>query len=213
MVHIPTSSTIYIDAAGREETRTIMRAELVAIYTALTTFEDHPWIGIFTDSKAALQAIRHHHAHPGIRSAGNYHHHNTLLEGIVNLLEERIRSGKSTTLHKIRAHTHVRGNDLADTAAKLAVRSFDTLPSHQTLRVDMGETAPRPEYWIMYTATPPVLGIAPTPPHNAGHQPQSLVVYSGNRTPPNARIYASITPTQEQSATSTTPQLTLHVII
>ena len=162
MVHIPTATTTYIDAAGTEETRTIMRGELVAIHTALTTFEEHAWIGIFTDSKSALQAIRHHHAHPGIRSAGNYHHHMTLLESIVDLLETRKREGRSTTLHKIKAHTNIRGNDLADAAAKLAVRSFDTLPSHQTLRVDIGEIAPRPEYWIMYTAKPPMLGVAPT---------------------------------------------------
>ena len=47
VVHIPTATTIYIDAAGTDETRTIMRAELVAIYTALTTFASHEWIGIF----------------------------------------------------------------------------------------------------------------------------------------------------------------------
>ena len=41
VVHIPTSTTIYIDAAGTEETRTIMRAELVAIHTALSTFSTH----------------------------------------------------------------------------------------------------------------------------------------------------------------------------
>ena len=86
----------------------------------------------------------------------------TLLESIVDLLEARKREGRSTTLHKIKAHTNIRGNDLADVAAKLAVRSFDTLPSHQTLRVDIGENAPRPEYWIMYTAKPPMLGVAPT---------------------------------------------------
>ena len=38
----------YIDAAGCEETRTIMRAELVAIHIAMTIFEDHPWLGVFT---------------------------------------------------------------------------------------------------------------------------------------------------------------------
>ena len=41
VVHIPTRTTIYISATGCEETRTIMRAELVAIHTALTKFEDH----------------------------------------------------------------------------------------------------------------------------------------------------------------------------
>ena len=38
VVHIPTNTTIYIEAAGIEETRTIMRAELVVIHMALTTF-------------------------------------------------------------------------------------------------------------------------------------------------------------------------------
>jgi ribonuclease HI len=146
VVHIPTSTTIFIDATGTEETRTIMRAELVAMHTALTPFEDHEWIGIFTDSLSGLQAIRHQHAHSGIRSARDYHHHKTILEGIVDLLETRKLAGRRTTLHKIRAHTNIRGNDLADANAKLAVRSFDTLPPNQTVRVDIGEIAPRPQY-------------------------------------------------------------------
>ena len=49
VVHIPACTTIYIDAAGSGKTRTIMRAELVAIHIALTRFEDHSWIGVFTD--------------------------------------------------------------------------------------------------------------------------------------------------------------------
>ena len=65
MVHIPTNTTIYIDTAGKEETRTIMRADLIAIHTALTTFSTHEWIGIFIDSLSSLQAIRHHHTNPG----------------------------------------------------------------------------------------------------------------------------------------------------
>ena len=41
VVHIPTNTSIYIDTAGTEETRTIMRAELVAIHTALTALATH----------------------------------------------------------------------------------------------------------------------------------------------------------------------------
>ncbi len=41
VVHLPTNTTIYIDAAGTEETRTSMRAELVAIHMALTAFSNH----------------------------------------------------------------------------------------------------------------------------------------------------------------------------
>ena len=40
-MHIPTNTTIYIDAAGTEETRTILLAELVATHTALPTFSTH----------------------------------------------------------------------------------------------------------------------------------------------------------------------------
>ena len=76
-------------------------------------------------------------------------------------LETRQSAGRRTTLHKIRAHPNIQGNDLADAAAKLTVRSFDTLPPNQTLRVDIGEIAPRPQYWIMYTATPLPLNVAP----------------------------------------------------
>jgi hypothetical protein len=50
VVHIPTNTTIYIDTAGTEETHTIMRADLIAIHTALATFFTHDWIDIFTDS-------------------------------------------------------------------------------------------------------------------------------------------------------------------
>jgi ribonuclease HI len=155
VVHIPTATTIYIDAAGSEETRTIMRAELVAIYTALSTFTSHEWIGIFTDSLTSLQAIQNHHTNPGTTSAKHYHHHSLLLNGITTLLEERRRLGLHTTLHKLRGHTNIRGNDLADAAAKLAVTHFDTLPPPQTMRVDIGEIAPRPKHWVMYTVKPP----------------------------------------------------------
>ena len=41
MVHTPTNTTIYTKASGTEEIRTIMMAELVAIYTALTAFATH----------------------------------------------------------------------------------------------------------------------------------------------------------------------------
>ena len=42
VIHIPTRTTLYIDEAASEETRTAMRAALIAIYTALTRFHDHP---------------------------------------------------------------------------------------------------------------------------------------------------------------------------
>jgi ribonuclease HI len=144
VVHIPTNATTYIDAAGIEETRTIMRAEPVAIHTALTTFATHDWISIFTDSLSSLPTIRHHHTNPGTTSAKHDHHHNLLMGSITDFLQTRRLAGLCTTLHKIRGHTNIRGNDLADATATLAFTHFDTLPPPQTRRVDIGEVAPRP---------------------------------------------------------------------
>ncbi len=90
-MHIPTSTITYKDAAGTEETRTIMRTELVAIHTALSTLYNHMWICIFTDSLSSLQAIRHHYTNPGTTSAKHYHRHKLMLESIADLLDTRQR--------------------------------------------------------------------------------------------------------------------------
>ncbi len=86
-----------------------------------------------------------------------------LLSGITYLLEERRRQGFSITLHTIRANTNIRGNDLADAAAKLTVTQYDSLPESQKLKVLVGEVAPHPPYWVMCTAKspppPPQLGM------------------------------------------------------
>jgi ribonuclease HI len=120
VARIPTATTIYIDAAGTDETRTIMRAELVAIHTALTTVAAPEWIGIFTDSLSSLHAIEHHNTNFGLGGAKHYHHHMLLLQSITELLDAMASLGFWTTLHKIWEHTRIRGNDLADAAAKLA---------------------------------------------------------------------------------------------
>jgi len=138
-----------------------MRAELVAIYTTLATFAVHEWIRVFTDSLFNIHAIKHHNTKPIIGGAKHYHHHMLLLEIITELMDTRASLGFKTTLHKIRGHIPIRGNDLADAAAKLAVRSFETLPQAHTIRVDVGENAPRPKHWVMYTTKPPTLTISP----------------------------------------------------
>ncbi len=83
-----------------------MRAELVVIHNALTKFEDHPWIGVLIDSLSSLQAIRLHYYRPGLTIVPHHHHQMLLLRSISNLLENRKGKGFSTTLRKIRAHTH-----------------------------------------------------------------------------------------------------------
>jgi len=53
-VHVPTCTTIYIDAGGTKEIHTIMRSEFVAMYTDLDKFITHECVGIFTDSLSSL---------------------------------------------------------------------------------------------------------------------------------------------------------------
>ena len=74
VVHIPTRTTIYIDTAGCDETRTIMRVELVAIHTALTRFTDYSRLGIFTDSLSSLHAIYLYYHKPGLTIAPHFLH-------------------------------------------------------------------------------------------------------------------------------------------
>jgi hypothetical protein len=75
-----------------------------------------------------------------------------LLGSITDFIETRRLVGLRITLHTIRAHINIRGNDLVDAAAKLAVTHFNTFPPPQTLRVEIVETAPRPIHWVMYSA-------------------------------------------------------------
>jgi len=89
VVHIPSRTKLYIDANDCDETRTIMRTELVILYTALSTCEAHPWLGIFTDSLSSVQAIRLHYYKPGHTASPHYHQHMLLLESNSQLLESR----------------------------------------------------------------------------------------------------------------------------
>jgi hypothetical protein len=61
VVYVPTRTTLYIDVSCCDDTRTIMRAERIAIHTALIRFHDHLWLRICTDSLSSLQAILHHY--------------------------------------------------------------------------------------------------------------------------------------------------------
>jgi len=93
VVHVTTCTTMYIDTWGTNETRTIMRVELVAIYTALDKFATHEWVGIFTESLSSRQPVWQCYTHQGPSSPQNGHHHLLLLNGITDLQEERRRRG------------------------------------------------------------------------------------------------------------------------
>jgi hypothetical protein len=55
------------------------------------------------------------------------------------------------------AHTNIRGNNLADATAKLAVTNFDTLPLDRVLRMEVGAIAPHPLFLVIYTDKPQTL--------------------------------------------------------
>jgi hypothetical protein len=105
VIYIPTNTPIYIDATGIEKTRTILRAELVAMHMALAKLDPHEWIVIFIDSLSSLHAMRYHRTNPGRSGSKHYHNHLLLLGCIIDLLDTRRSNGYRTTLHKIRAHT------------------------------------------------------------------------------------------------------------
>jgi hypothetical protein len=89
-------------------------------------------------------------------SPQNYHSHMLLLSGITDLLRERRMRGFRTTLHKIRAHTIIRGMTLQMLPQKMAVTQHDFLPESQTLKVDVGKIPPRPPHWIMHIVRLPL---------------------------------------------------------
>jgi hypothetical protein len=142
-----------------------MRAELVAIQVALNTYKDDPWVGIFTDSQTSLHATQNELYRP---SHTAYHHHKPLITAIVTSLEYMIRLGLPTIPYKIRGHTNIKGNDLANAAAKRAITSFEDIPEHQKVTVTIGKYAERPEFRVLHTDKPltPPISLA-TGPHSA----------------------------------------------
>ena len=118
-----------------------MRAELVAIHVALDRLGHLQDFRLFTDSLSSLQAIQKRLYNTDPQA---YHHHQVLIDDIVRLIMVREHKGLSTTLKKVRAHTNVMGNELADETAKRAVRQFDDLPEETKIKVSLGAVAPRP---------------------------------------------------------------------
>ncbi len=150
VVHVSTCTTIYINAGGIDETRTIMGAKLVTIYTALDKFATHEGVDIFIDSVSSLQAIRHRYTNSGTHGPHHYHRHMLLLSSITYLLEEKSRQGFSTTS----GPTPTSGL-MTSRIHPPNWRSHNMTPYGSHKKVDVEEVAPRPPYLVMYTAKPP----------------------------------------------------------
>jgi ribonuclease HI len=136
-----TDATTLVNANGMGPTNTITRAELSAIHAALldgssgeratagnkagTGTTGHPAdaateplaIHIFTDSQASIQLIKKARDAPRLLKESK---HAPLLHGIVGRITAIVLKGGEVHLHKVKSHTGIRGNDIADAAAKEA---------------------------------------------------------------------------------------------
>ena len=120
----------------------MVRAELVAIYHALKTYQDQQSVHILTYSLTAIQKILLLHSRPHTMTRD---HHYTLLTQIAQLLEHRGSKKMPTSIRKIRAHSGIRGNEQADEAAKAVV---DALTKQQH------NSNSAPPQWILTTDIP-----------------------------------------------------------
>ena len=121
--YAPTQRTYLVNPGGVADTRTILRAELAAIASALTHATSHhptDTIYLFTDSLCSLHLIQRIVRAP--RTLTESKHYPLLLD-IRSALSTRIRAGAHTFLHKVRSHTDIRGNDAADAGAASAAAS------------------------------------------------------------------------------------------
>ena len=106
---------IRIAVISDTERHTINRAELVAIIVALREAQDMPSIQILTDSLFCVHSLRNYIAGP---SRYNDHLHRHLIEAATELIRARDEAGMHTHIGKVKSHTDVHYNDVADEAAK-----------------------------------------------------------------------------------------------
>ena len=108
----------------------ILRAELMAIHHTLrlltTTYRNEP-AHIFTDCLNVLYLISTQTKHP---TSHNSHPDKIILESITRMLQTRTQP---TTLHKVKAHTNISGNEQADKLAKLGceLHHRDAIAPHE----------------------------------------------------------------------------------
>jgi ribonuclease HI len=122
-------------------TNTINRAELVAIKQYLEETRDcqqHRWVA--TDSATAIRMISKAVTSPQDLTE---HKHRELLEDIIEALRKR---KYPLVIYKVKSHTGITGNEIADQAAKLAATSPDT-------SVNVGAEPHREGYWAATRGT------------------------------------------------------------
>jgi ribonuclease HI len=96
---------------------TVPKAEGTAMLAALQAAPDGEDVTLLTDSLTLIHMLRSMLSNP---TRYRVHKHKHMLKKIVNTMLSR---GGSTTIHKVRAHIGVAGNELADAAARVAAAS------------------------------------------------------------------------------------------
>ena len=132
--------TLYIDPHGHGPSNTINRAELSAIHMALRTFPVNQQLQIYTDSLCSMQLIRKVLYNP---RACKLHVHGHILMDIRDAIVTRAHEGETIYFDKVKSHTGIQGNEIADQAAKAAaLREIPDAAEHhnETARNDTFET-------------------------------------------------------------------------
>ena len=114
---------VHIDPGGKETTNTTVRAELVGVQAWLQEImkdelEADSIFRLLADSQVTLSSIKKATTQP---ASSWLNTHEPLLRDIVNRLKDLTDTGHHIRLGKVKAHMGVRGNVLADAAAKAVV--------------------------------------------------------------------------------------------